>query len=192
MSYPLRTTDEMLDEFRKSYFPDRKQLAADYDSLRAELASTREALRLRLIDQEEREKSQRQLEDALRADLASVTATMLSIREQRDQYSAELSACKLELSRWICVWCNHITPATGNPDADYAALQAHVLSCKDSPLVQVKAELAALREAAGKVMDMVEISDHLDWCAWLHNGIDSCDCPYQRMADLRKILGEKP
>ena len=58
---------------------------------------------------------------------------------------ADAKRMKLELSRWICVWCNHITLATGDPDTDYAALQAHTLSCKDNPLVQAQAEVAALR-----------------------------------------------
>ena len=58
---------------------------------------------------------------------------------------ADAKRMKLELSRWICVWCNHITLATGDPDTDYAALQAHTLSCKDNPLVQAQAEVATLR-----------------------------------------------
>ena len=73
---------------------------------------------------------------------------------------ADAERMKLELSRWICVWCNHITLATGDPDTDYAALQAHTLSCKDNPLVQAQAEVAALRKRC-------------DWM--LHNGGTWCD-----------------
>jgi hypothetical protein len=63
-----------------------------------------------------------------------------------DRLTRELAAAREQLSKWICVWCNHITLATGNPDADYAALQAHVLSCEASPLVKAQRELAAARE----------------------------------------------
>jgi len=57
----------------------------------------------------------------------------------------ELVEARTQLSKWICIWCNHITRATGNPDADYAALQAHVLSCEASPLVKAQRELTEAR-----------------------------------------------
>jgi hypothetical protein len=44
--------------------------------------------------------------DALRADLASVTTTMLAIREQRDQYSAELAALKEAAGKVTCFRCS--------------------------------------------------------------------------------------
>ncbi len=39
MSIPIKTTAEMLADFRSSQFPDRRQLAADYEALAARLAA---------------------------------------------------------------------------------------------------------------------------------------------------------
>jgi hypothetical protein len=45
--------------------------------------------------------------DALRAELASVTATMLAIREQRDGYSTELAALREAARKMLCAECLH-------------------------------------------------------------------------------------
>ncbi len=46
MTYPLRTTAELLLDMRTSAFPDRRQLAADYDALAARLAEEESAHRV--------------------------------------------------------------------------------------------------------------------------------------------------
>jgi hypothetical protein len=110
--------------------------------------------------------------DALRAELANIKSGTLFVEQ-----AAIIRNLRAEL-------------ATATTAYELVRSDCHNLTEKVIP--NLRAELAALRDASGKVMEMVEISDHLDWCAWLYNGIDSCDCPYQRMADMRKILGEKP
>jgi rubrerythrin len=55
------------------------------------------------LDQDERDRrALLRYVDELRADLASVTKTMLAIREQRDQYSADLAALREAAGK---VWC---------------------------------------------------------------------------------------
>jgi hypothetical protein len=44
MSIPIKTTAEMLADFRSSQFPDRRQLAADYDAIAARLAEAERLL----------------------------------------------------------------------------------------------------------------------------------------------------
>lgn len=43
-TYPLRTTEQQLADLRSSSFPDRRQLAADYDALAARFYASNRAL----------------------------------------------------------------------------------------------------------------------------------------------------
>lgn len=73
MNYTIKSPAELLAEFRESAFPNRRQLAADYDALAAE-------------------------RDALKADVASMTATMHAMREQREKYADERDALRSRLA----------------------------------------------------------------------------------------------
>jgi hypothetical protein len=104
--------------------------------------------------------------DRLRSDLASVTATMLAIREQRDGYSAKLAALKADAERAGNAW----------------------------QIVCDKWEVSymALRKAAGKVKCWTcHGSGEIKWTSGSIMPLGTAPIPCPDCADLRKILGEK-